>query len=371
MSDLARKTASIYIDNEPAKQALINLQTQADKLTDKITKGTAAGKNMNTELAKLDKVKTQIAGVQSQIDQGLRPSFNQLASAASKANAELKKMSQDDPGYAKKAEQVRALKGELGNLSGQINTVKESSESFAGSFGKIFSRVTEYLSAYAILEGLKEIFKSSIEEADQAELATVNLKNALDNVGRSDLFDKFTASAEKFSKSFKAIKDEDIKAVFTKLIDYGKLTESQINTLLPIIVNYAAKQKISLADASDAITKALEGNAKSLKTYGINITAAKTVTERFGVIVDDLGPKIKGAEVAFESTGAGGMAIFKENLDKLKAKIGEFLYSLVSVKTSADEVCDTAKEKTENYKNSLQPLLDRYDVLKSKTSLNK
>lgn len=56
MADLSRKTVSIYIDSTVAQQALVKLQSTADKLTASIATGTTAGKSMVSELSKLDKV---------------------------------------------------------------------------------------------------------------------------------------------------------------------------------------------------------------------------------------------------------------------------------------------------------------------------
>lgn len=127
MPDLSRKTASIYINQAPAEEALQKLQTQADKFSAAIKKGQDAGKAMVGEIAKLSTTKDQIAAVQKQIDSGLKPSFNQLQSLVAKTRAELKKMSESDPGFLQKAKDLNKYSTEMSRLGTQIGTVKQQS----------------------------------------------------------------------------------------------------------------------------------------------------------------------------------------------------------------------------------------------------
>lgn len=371
MGNLGKNTVNIYINQQPAIDALHSLQAQADKLTEKIALGEKAGKNMTAAITQLGKTKEQIAAVQKQIDSGLTPTMNQLRSAINKANAELSKMSGNDPGFKAQAEKVKALSAEYEHLKSQSKTVQSESIKLEEGFKRLGLRVLEYIGIYGAIDTVVGFFKTSIEEINKEEQAITQLKNALDNAGRSDLFDRFSDSAEKFGEKFKAINPNDIKNVFTKLIDYGKLSEAQINSLTEVIINYAAKQKISLEASADVMTKALEGNVKGLRTYGIAIGSAHTVTERFGLIVNELGNKVSGAEAVFENTRRGGLAKFGEAIVQIKEKFGEFLFDMLKGGKSAEELFDKAKEKTESYERSLNPLLLRYDELKSKTSLNK
>jgi len=276
-----------------------------------------------------------------------------------------------DPGINKYISDLQEVDARQTELRQSMLGVTTTQDKVAEGFEHLGLRVLEYIGSYAIIDTIKNFFKSVIDETDKAEQATTQLQNALQNAGRSDLFDKFSESAENFAKKFSALNANDIKDVFTKLINYGKLTEDQFTSLTQVIIDYAAKEKVTLQAATDVMTQALEGNVRGLKTYGINVASAHTVTERLGLIIDSLGPKLKDTESAFEGTTSGGIATFKENIVSAKEKIGDFLLALVGVKKTQDELFDIAKEKADNYEQSLGPLLQRYDDLKAKTSLNK
>jgi hypothetical protein len=122
------------------------------------------------------------------------------------------------------------------------------------------------------------------------------------------------------AEEFKLFKADDVQEVFTKLITYGKLTEHQIDELTPVIVNFAEQQRISLTDATSVITKALEGNSRGLKEYGINIKDASTVTERFAGIMEGLAPRVEGAAEAFGNTTQGQIKKTEVQIEELAGK---------------------------------------------------
>lgn len=349
MSDLSRKTVSIYLNHGPAQQSLEVLQKEADKLTDRISKGTAAGKSMTAELTKLGKTNTAIADLRKQIENGILPSFKQLQSAVAKANAELKSMSASDPAFAAKRQQVQALTAEYNKLGSQINVVKQHNELFAGSFGHIFERVAEFTSAYAILNGLKNLFTSTITEALEADKATARFKGTLDNLGKADSFERLVNKADAMAKRFKFIDNDEVVGVFEKLITFGKLTEAQIDKLTPVIINFASKSNISLSESASVILKALEGNGKALKEYGINIKDAKTDTERFAIVTGELADKVNGAADAFGSSTQGKIAETQQSIKDLKEEIGTGLLPLLrSVLQGVNGLIDGVKSIFEN-----------------------
>ena len=323
MSDLSRKTASIYINHSSAEEALKSLQKQADILQQKIKKGADAGKNMVGEIAKLNKVQDSIKGVQHQIDNGLRPSFNQLQTTVSRLRNELKRMSEDAPGYAEKFKAFNKASTELDRLSTSINKVKASS----GGLKDILSSALPVLGITAAISAVKGF----IDEALDAELASSRLANKLDNMGADGgTFDRLARKADDMANRFKFIDNDDVIGVFEQLITYGKLTEQQMNELLPVIIDFAAKSRISLAESTSTIVKALEGNGKALKEYGINIKDAGTEGERLNVIMTTLKGKVEGAADAFGNNTQGNIARTKQEFKDIKEELGTGLLPVLN-----------------------------------------
>lgn len=186
------------------------------------------------------------------------------------------------------------------------------------------------------LSGAFSFLSSSVDEFLQADTAAARLRGTLENLGRTDAFSRLNAKADELVAHFKFLDNDDVVEVFTKLIDYGKLTEAQMNDLLPVIVNFAAKARIPIQEAADVILKALEGQGRALKTYGINLKTTGTEADNLQVIMTTLKDKVEGAGDAFQNSAAGGIAKSKQELANLKEEIGSgitpalaFLLSLV------------------------------------------
>jgi chromosome segregation ATPase len=397
MADITNKRINIYIDQQAAETALQKLQLQADGLTKKITAGQAAGKSMVAELGKLDGVNDSIKKVQSQLDNGLKPSLAQQTTLVTQLRNELKRLSESDPSFAAKLKNYKEQNTELQRMQQQIGLVTKETESWGGAFGKIFGRVAEYFTAYAIInkvsESIKEFFTGAIEKASELDKAQIRLQNTLDNLGKSDTFGKLNTDAEGLIQQFKYLEKADVFEVFNKLNTYGKLSETQMQALTKVIIDFSAKSGQSLTESTSTLIKALEGNARGLKEYGIAIKDGSNVSERFGIIMDQLKPRVEGAGKAFEKSFAGKAAIAEEQVNRLKETIGNDLLpfiegyndnvakiaeGLVDLFTSSEdktkELTETfhqQKEEVDNLEKSVLPLANRYDELKAKTNLSK
>lgn len=395
MADLSRKTASIYINHTAAEDALKALQKQADVLQEKIKKGEAAGKNMVNEIQKLNKVKNDMAGIQKQIDSGLRPSFNQLQSQVAKLRNELNRMSQDAPGYAAKFQAYQQASKELERLRQSINGVQNESKGLNSVFSD-FAKGAFFgggmLQAINIAaDAVKQFLSGAIDEAMQADEASARLQGTLDNLGQSSAFDRITAQSDRLAQSLTYLDNDDINGVFEQLITYGKLTEAQMSRLVPVILDFAAKSRQSLPEAASVILKALEGNGKALKEYGINIKDAETDTERFAVVMDQLGPKVEGAAATFRDSMAGSVASARQEVKNAQEDIGNKLapayagllqilsgslsgyidYVKTAVKIYSLGLIDLFKEpsKDEKLKNSMKEFANSISVESSKKPL--
>lgn len=357
MADVKNKTASIYIDDTAAQQALVDLQKKADSynktiddlrkkqkaLNDEIEKTKAAGdsytkqtsqlKSLNSELSKSEKalqanVDKQKA-LQQQIDSKVGPSLKQQQQLLSKLVNEYKNLGNNSSEAAAKLKQIEEASKSLNVMKDRLDAVTKVQKEGGNTFEHIFGRVAEYFTAYALIEKAtditKEFFQTAIEEALHEQQSLARLKTALDNVGRSDAFDRLSKGAEETAKQFKYLDSADVNSVFEKLITYGKITEDQMQQLLPVIINFAAKQRISLEDATDSITKSLEGNSRALKQYGIDLSDASTPAERLKVIMTELKERVDGAGAAFQETAEGKIAVAKQQYKDLAKELGDEL----------------------------------------------
>lgn len=220
---------------------------------------------------------------------------------------------------------LKTLEGQTGRFQRDVGNYQKG---VAGLKGGIDQLASAYLGLISI-QKLFDFLGSSVDAFNEAEDAGHRFKNTLENAGRTDVLETMTQAARDLMNEFKTIDDEDVLGVFDKLITYGKLTENQIRQLTPVIINFAAKQKISLADSAGVIIKAMEGNARALKEYGIELKASSSTSEAFGIIMRDLAPKVEGAAKAFGETTRGQIQATRVEIENLKEEIGKNLQPIV------------------------------------------
>lgn len=239
----------------------------------------------------------------------LDPRAQAAAKRANELNTELKKI---DATLGNHQRDVGNYGKALDGVGGQIRNLAQN---FLGLIGVI---------------GVGSIFKNSIDEFIEMDKNVRILQNTLRNQGVENAFDRIEASAKRLAKQFTYLDDDEILKVFNQLLVYGKLTEDQMNELIPVIIDFAAATGQDLSSATSQIVKALEGNGKALKEYGINIKDAKNTSEAFGIIMTELAPKVAGVGKAFGESSAGGLASAQQRFKDLKEEIGSGLLPILN-----------------------------------------
>jgi hypothetical protein len=193
------------------------------------------------------------------------------------------------------------------------------------------SNIVGPLAGIASITAAFGLLRSSIDEALDKEEKIARFESRLRNLGKLDVAQRLTGFAAQLQQQFHFLDDDNIiDEIFTKLITYGKLTEPQIKSLTGVIINFAAQNRISLSESTSVIIKALEGNGKALKEYGINIKDAGTHTERLNLIMTTLAAKVEGAADSFGSTTQGKIRAAKQEFSDLKEEIGTGLLPIIN-----------------------------------------
>lgn len=312
---------NVNINGDKSRAELNKLKKEAVDITvamKGLKKGTKEYTDMQFELAKID---LQMAKVKNQI--GLTAlTLKELTVERRRAEVAFKNADPLTKQFKEAETYLNRVIARQRELRTGVDGVRGAQESMFASMAKGFTLVSLIDRASA---AVNEFFRGAIDEALEAEEATARLAGTLDNLGRGDALDGILAKADEMAQKFTNLDNDEVVAVFEKLIDYGKLTTAQMDELLPIIINFAAKQRISITEATDVITKALEGQGRALKTYGIDIKDAKTESERFALVTTTLKEKVEGAGEAFLETGAGGLATYRQELKNTQEDIGKDL----------------------------------------------
>lgn len=322
---------NIFIESGDAQKAVDKLQAKFNDLKKQISEATDPKiiKGLNAEL---NKITEPLDRAQKKLSGQLNPSLKELGATVRNLSNELKNLSSSDAGYEKKVLQLRQANLAYKEQQALVAGLNKEHSALVGKVGEGVKEFTAPLIALTavtgIVEGINSFLEHSKEEFEQAEREAARFQNTLEAAGRSDALDRLNYKIEEFANQFKFLDNDEIKGIFSQLITYGKLTENQITQLIPVIVDLYAKQKLagdsaaSLAGSTELIIKALEGNAKGLKTYGINIKDAGDLTERFGVIMNQLEPKLKDAGKTFGETLPGQVQTSKQAIKDLEEQVG-------------------------------------------------
>lgn len=234
--------------------------------------------------------------------------------------------------FIKKTEEIKKVDArfkELKDAAKSMNgVVNESSTSFKGLWAE-FAKGASVSSIISTLSGaIKEFFANSIEEALGAEKANRMLQNTLKNYGKEEYFDEFIADADRLAATFSYLDNDDIVAAQEKLVLFGKLSVPEIKKVTEVAIDLAARIGKSVPEATDVLIKALEGNGKALKEYGISISDAETTSERLKIVTGELSDKIKGSAADYANSTEGMIASTRQMRANLEEEIGNKLMPL-------------------------------------------
>lgn len=231
----------------------------------------------------------------------------------------------------------------------------------------------------AASSAISGFFAGAQQEALESQRAINSIRQSLESAGRTDLFSGLIKKANELQSQFKFLDNDDITASFQRLIQFGGLTEDQINKLIPVIIDLNAKQRLagetnkSLSATAEQVIKGIEGQGRELKLYGVEVTAANSATQNLGIILDQLGGKVRGAADAFGNSLEGKLAATTQRAKDLQEELGNKLLplkvSLISFAIEAAGAFETLYQKiTGTFEATQRAAKSLEDLKKSKSA---
>jgi hypothetical protein len=234
--------------------------------------------------------------------------------------------------------EAQALQHQVGTISAEMKGVGSVGDRITDSIGKNFKEMRGHAASFLLtfvgIQGAFEFIKGGIEKFEGVERATTRLEAVIKNLDRESDFENINKNLDQLRAKFQFLSNKDLKEATEKFLIYGKLSADQINKLTEVSVNLASESGESVSDASENIIKALEGNAKALKRYGINIKDAGDEQERFALIADVLGKKVSGQAQAFSDSESGKIQGYERRLASIQTKIGSSLLPVLAALSS-------------------------------------
>lgn len=222
-----------------------------------------------------------------------------------------------------------ATSRELGRATPGIKQAGgKAGQAFSGGFsGGFLPGITTVHKAILGIGGLA-IIKFG-KDSVKAFSESANAENALNfayqkfpklaDVSRQSLSDLANAMQKKT-----IFDDESLKSGESVLAQF-KLTGKQVEQILPLVADYAAKTGRDIPNASTLVGKALLGNARALKEMGISFKATGDTGKDFATIQQLITDKVGGFAENQGKTAAGQAKILANQYNELQETVGRAL----------------------------------------------
>ena len=216
------------------------------------------------------------------------------------------------------------------------------------------------VAAFAVTEVIK-FGKECVKAFQEAELNARKLQTAVStNGGLQKDFDKLLKQSEALQK-ITIFSDDDIQKAQTAALQFG-LNADAVSDLIPLITDFASATGQDLNSALESVLQGVNGNARALKIYGVQVNSEQTRTQRFAAIQEQLTAKFKGQAEIIANTSGGGLKKLGNAWDDLKEKIGGALapavQGLANLAGAAIKFTETPlPEKLEEERKNLNALV--------------
>jgi hypothetical protein len=201
-----------------------------------------------------------------------------------------------------------------------INKLGKSFDKFAGKVGKAFGLAAAASAAFAVKIGVDSVKAAIADEKSQALLAN-SLKNT---TGATDAAIAATETyIDQIQRAFGVV-DDELRPALGKLASVtGSITDAQ--KLLGLALDISAGGSVDLGSATNAVTKALQGNYKALRNLGVPITDAMIKAKDLNAILAVTAETFGGAAATRANTFEFRMIRLNIAFDEAKETLGTAL----------------------------------------------
>lgn len=182
--------------------------------------------------------------------------------------------------------------------------------------------------AIQIASKLADALAAPIQAFRESELATNKLTLALENqgLGVADLSKKYSDIAKRLQDKT-GVDDDAIKsnlALLQSFVGQNEISEELAGTLVDL-----AERTGSMESAAQVLGRAINGDVRGLKQFGVSIDETGTRAERTAELIEKFGTRVGGAAAA-ANQGLGGFRGLQSAFGDLLETIGEQFAPVVS-----------------------------------------
>lgn len=340
MSDIFDIIAKISWDSNPKElQQTIDLSRQQGRMLDELR---AKGGRLEQQIAKtndpakLKKYNDQLQETRKRADAITEAQKKQAASVDV-----LKKKQQELIDKLRTTNDPKIVQGLIRNLhqvENQLTVINRQATTLPSKLGgvgsSLLSGFTGGLAGGGLIgavqlasSAISELFSDSIDQAAEAEQGLLKFKQTLDNLGKGQYFDELVDNADNLAKAYKNLFDnDDILAGQAKFIEGTRVNKQQLQQLIPVAIELAAKLGTDVTSASEMLVNSIIGKTSpELKRLGLNMKGVGTQTERVNLITGDFAKLLSGSVDTALQTTSGQLKQLNQELDNQKEILGNRL----------------------------------------------
>lgn len=167
-------------------------------------------------------------------------------------------------------------------------------------------------------------------------------------LGLQDVMDRFPRLADTNIEKLRELNtelmnktrfDDDAIAAGQAVLGQFKLTGAELETLTPLMLDYAQKTGKDVPTAATDLGKAILGNGKALKAVGINFQDTGSEAGNAAALVDALRGQVGGFAEESAGTAAGKLDVINNKFGEMQEAVGEKLIDPLS--DAMDELSDS------------------------------
>lgn len=220
------------------------------------------------------------------------------------------------------------IAGDSRGATKALGDVETKASGFGSKIGGLSNKAKVAFAGLGI--GVLKFGSDSVAAYSESEEAQKRLADAFDRFPK--LADTSQAALQKINSALqkKTKFDDDAIASGQAVIAQFGLTGSQLESITPLLVDYASRTGKDMPAAAQDMGKALLGNAKALKNIGIKYTATGDTAKDFANIQALLSKQVGGFAEKEGTTAAGKAKILANQFGELEEQVGGFLVPALS-----------------------------------------
>jgi len=291
---------------------------------------------------------------------------------------------------------VQGLLRNLHQVESQLESLTQSTATFGNKMGGIGSNLLGLVGlgagAFGIAElagGITDLYNATVREASEAEQGLLQFKQTLTNIGQEGLFDILVNDADVLAKKYKNLFDnDDILKGQAKFIESTRISQEELQKLIPIAIELAAKLGTDVTTASEMLVNSIIGKTSpELKRLGLDMKGLGDQTSRVNEITGDFATLLAGSVDTALQTAQGQSQQLRQELANLEEELGKRtlrlqkgltkiklgLVNLVNDVLSSDEdrVNDAIEKKAESFYNILKIKGEKLDKEQLQRSIDR